>query len=310
MSNIPDRESPVPEDPRAGDPAETEALASRPEENQSSQPSRDSGTDTSAHPDDRQRSRPLAKKLLRPIVLAIVGGVLFVLAIALYPSPGEIASPSYVTLELRSTFSIGSVSYYVSQMSSSIAKILVVVELPLGVRQPAANAPATDFFLIPPPGITFQTCPNDFCYWDGNGYYWTETLNFNEDDAGTGFTNATFFVKAHSFGYAFNDVDAAAAIPQVTLDGPGSLSLHTQYDNATSANSYDWSALPTGFANATTASWDEQVTSGVNPGRVAVGINQGNEQKDSNKTFFAGALIGLAGGALLSAVQEFLHMND
>lgn len=32
--------------------------------------------------------------------------------------------------------------------------------------------------------------------------------------------------------------------------------------------------------------------------------------KNSDDTFIAGALIGLAGGALLSAVQEALHAND
>ena len=52
------------------------------------------------------------------------------------------------------------------------------------------------------------------------------------------------------------------------------------------------------------------MTGGRIPGRAAVGINHAEQTTDDNKTFVAGALIGLAGGALLSAVQEALHAND
>lgn len=101
-----------------------------------------------------------------------------------------------------------------------------------------------------------------------------------------------------------------AAIPEVLYYGPGSPTLFTEYDNAPLGSNYDWSALPTLFGNGTKVLWSEPVTGGLSPGRIAVGINQANQTKNSNKTFFAGALIGLAGGALLSAVQEALHAND
>jgi hypothetical protein len=59
-----------------------------------------------------------------------------------------------------------------------------------------------------------------------------------------------------------------------------------------------------------TVVWNEQVTGGEAAGRVAVGINHGNQAWNDDKTFIAGAFIGLAGGALLSALQELLRQKD
>jgi hypothetical protein len=120
----------------------------------------------------------------------------------------------------------------------------------------------------------------------------------------------TFLIRAHDFGYVSDGINASAAIPAVTYLGQGSPLLETAYYDATAVTSYDWSALQPEFENGTTALWDEPLVSGATQGRIAVGIDHANETKDNDKTFIAGALIGLAGGALLSAVQEALHAND
>jgi hypothetical protein len=116
------------------------------------------------------------------------------------------------------------------------------------------------------------------------------------------------FVKANSIGDTSNGVIADAAIPQVLCNNCVDTVLETQY-NIPSASSYDWSSFPTQFANGTYARWTEQVN-GVAGGRAAVGVNHANQANDDHKTFVTGALVGLAGGALLSAVQEALHAND
>jgi hypothetical protein len=220
-----------------------------------------------------------------------------------------------VTIETTSTVSIGIIGYQVSQVTPSIAKVVIEIMLPTGVTHLPGQAPVLELSLTLPPGTAFRTCPSDFCTLLGGNYYqWAEPLNFNseipEGGTSTGEAIAAFFVRAHSFGYATDGINASAAIPQVFYRGPGSPALEAAYFNATSANSYDWSAFPTEEVNSNLAYWDEPLTSGVAPGRVAVGIDHASETKASNETFFAGALLGLAGGALLSAVQEALHAND
>jgi hypothetical protein len=64
------------------------------------------------------------------------------------------------------------------------------------------------------------------------------------------------------------------------------------------------------FANATFATWTQQVTGGLLAGRDAVGTDYANQSRDNFHTFLAGVILGLVGGALLSAVQEALHAND
>jgi hypothetical protein len=120
---------------------------------------------------------------------------------------------------------------------------------------------------------------------------------------------ASVLVRASNFGETFNGVTASVAIPAILYKGPGTPTAYVEY-RIPSASSYDWSAFPTQFANAAFASWAEVVTSGNVTGRAAVGINHANQSKDDNKTFLAGALLGLAGGALLSAVQEALRAID
>ena len=99
-------------------------------------------------------------------------------------------------------------------------------------------------------------------------------------------------------------------MPQIHLKNPsGEPYLYTQY-NIHSASSYDWAAFPTSNANGTFAGWQENVSGNTLASRAAVGVNHANEAKENSKTFVAGALLGLGGAALLSAIQEALHAND
>jgi hypothetical protein len=83
--------------------------------------------------------------------------------------------------------------------------------------------------------------------------------------------------------------------------------------NISSANTYDWSSTPPVELTNSRAVWAEQVSPGtaLAPGfaqpRVASGINHAAETHDSNLILAAGVLFGLAGGALVAAVQEALH---
>jgi len=45
-------------------------------------------------------------------------------------------------------------------------------------------------------------------------------------------------------------------------------------------------------------------------GRDAIGVNYANQSRDGYYTFLAGVILSLAGGAVISALQEALHAND
>jgi hypothetical protein len=122
-------------------------------------------------------------------------------------------------------------------------------------------------------------------------------------------------VQAHHFGVTSDGVTAAAAIPEITFTGSKGAGLIAAY-RIQSASSYDWSSYPPFTLTNSGAVWHEAVLPGsiYNPadtaGRVASGINHTAQANNDTKTFIAGALLGLAGGALLSAVQEALHASD
>jgi hypothetical protein len=240
-------------------------------------------------------------------MLAFVGVALFLGGLKLYPSTNEPPTPPYANLGISSTFPIGYILYSVDQVSPSIAKIKVVTELPVGAPKPTA---AAQLVMAPPIGTRFETCPIPACQFTPHSEIsvWQKPLSFTK----TGNTVEAvdyFFVKARDFGDTYNGVTAAAAIPSVVYKGPGMPTFYTQY-RIPSASSYDWSTFPTQFANGTFASWAEPVTNGETSGKAAVGIDHANQATADNHTFLAGALIGLAGGALLSAIQEALHAND
>ena len=236
-------------------------------------------------------------------------------ALALYSSPGELAAPPFATISLTSTFSIAEILYTVTPVSSTIADITIAVNLPHNVSSVPARAPAAKLYLEIPSGATFQTCPPPSCGFvrGDDEYSWFQPLNFDGQDQGSGDTDATatFTVKARNFGYVLNDTNASAAIPRVVFLGPGSLApiLYTKYI-VTSADNYNWSSFQPQLTSTREIAWDEPVAGGDTQGLAASGVNYANEAKDSDDTFLAGAFVGLAGGALLAALQEFLHRGD
>jgi hypothetical protein len=251
----------------------------------------------------------------------VIGVALLFGAKALYTSPSELPTPPYATVDLETTFPVTGINYTVDQVSPTIAQIKIEVDLPR--LYPPAGAPTADLFVLPPSGTIFRTCPSAHFNAAGTATApyclrlkletWVQPLTFraaHKLGAFYGVAFADLFVKAHNFGVTFNGVTASVAIPQVFLkNASGGPTVYTKY-NIPSASSYDWSSFPTQFVNGTSAGWNEQVSGDGLDGRAAVGINHANQAKDNTKTFVAGALLGLAGAALLSGAQEALHAND
>jgi hypothetical protein len=320
MSGMPGGLNPEPDNPRPGDPAAEGASAAHPphESHFTARHARDGhDRDGGGRTGGRLRNRPLRKKILTPVILAVLGVMLFIAGIGLYHSEGVPVSPLYSTLRLTSTFPVNDIIYAVGQESPSVDVVVVEVDLPAGTL-PSAKAPTAYLYLSLPPGIAFRTCPKappgstPICVEAQNIYTRVQPLVFEttrNQFASYGAAFASFLIKAHNFGETFDGINASVAIPTVNYQAPGSATLETEYD-VPSAASYNWSSFQPRTATASSAEWNELVANPGLTGRVVTGINYANQGRDDNETFFAGALIGLAGAALLSAVQEALHAND
>lgn len=249
---------------------------------------------------ERQRSK--RTRILTPLALAGAGVLLFLLAILLYPSAAtDVPTPSYPHLGIVTNYPADFVGLSTFQVSPAITEMRISVELTELHAHPTAG-----ILVSLPLGTAFQDCPAGCQAVAGpaRAYVWDKTLAFRDGKA-----TADFFVKAHNFGVAYDGVAAAAAIPDVNYQGPGTPLFLIAY-NIPSAASYDWSSFAPAAVNNQVATWQEDLTSGETAGRAAFGINPAGQASHDNKTFIAGALVGLAGAAILSAIQEALHAGD
>jgi hypothetical protein len=305
-------------DPRPSDPEAGTPVASRPAgKSQPPQPVAASGS-AGAYPDGR-RKLP-RKKIVIPAVLAGLGVVLGIAALLVYPTTSQLPAPIYTTLVFQAPSGIDSLSYQVDQVSPDLAEVKIAVLLSTSTTSTVPAGQQATLTVFPPLGTPFQPCPRAFCKRaPSQTYGWVQPLTFRPGvgpselpdvtAAGT-YAFLNLFVRARDFGVTYNGVTAAAAIPKLIYNAPGEPNLVTQY-RIPAARLYDWSAVPPGFASSSKALWLEAVSSnGVLPPAVATGTNHANDARNTNLTFLAGALVGLAGGALLSAVQEALHATD
>ena len=294
----------------AASPVAAEHRSAGPDEQEGAAASR-SEADTAGR---GSRRIPL-RKIVTPVALFAAAAVFGIIALALYPSTAQLPTPPYASLGITSPIPepVQLIKYLVSQISPARTEMLVTVEMPVGSEIPAPGA--VDVLAAPPSGTRFTTCPAPNCKFAPSSDFmsWAKPLIFSMKPDGAGKLVPTaetgFLVAGRGFGVTYNSTTASAAIPEVLYRGGGTPTLLTQY-NIPGASSYDWSSFPTKFANNSFATWSELVTSGDIGGRAAVGINHANQSSESNDTFIAGALIGLAGGALLSGFTEAMHARD
>lgn len=263
---------------------------------------RDPGPQDNSQPLAAADKRSRLKKVLAPLILAVFGLALLGVAFILYPSSPQNSTPDIAQLNISTTASLGVIEYEVVQHGGT-AEVKISFE-PYGKLPPFATV---GLVFTPPVGTTFVDCPRSDCS-DGE---WTTALDLTSDQQ---FATAEFQVKGGSFGVSYNGLTAAAAIPEVELvssnSDPSPVSMYTTYHFA-AASSYDWSSDPTWSVSKSTAVWMENVPNeGDTAGRAVSGINQGAQTGDDNRTFAAGALLGLAGAAILTAAVEALHVRD
>lgn len=264
-------------------------------------------------PGPRDDSQPLAaadkpsrlKKIVAPLILTVLGLALLGVAFILYPSTPEDSTPDFTEVAVTTNAALAIIEYEVTQHAGT-AEVTISLE-PFGKLPPFATVGLT---FTPPAGTTFVDCPRSAITSCTNGS-WSTALNLTSDQQ---FATAEFQVKADSFGVSYNGLTAAAAIPDFDLSSsnsyPAPVTMYTTY-HFSAASSYDWSSYPTWEVSKSTAVWTENLpNNGDTAGRAVSGINQSAQAADDNRTFAAGALLGLAGAAILAAAIEALHVRD
>lgn len=259
------------------------------------------------------QGRRRLKKIFIPLVLSGLGlGLGLVAYFLVYPSPETgIPVPAYSKIYIETSVPILLASAIIDQ-----GRIRVVVVLPEGAHAPPANA-KEDIRIELPNGASFHNCSGCADYQSSSLFglpsYATGKLTFSRKLFGhpslSMDATVSFQVTPSYFGMDFDGSNAYAAIPEITLKGPR-LEGYQLAANflIPSASSYDWSSSSPTSVDSSSVHWIEDLKSGGMAGRTTDGINHAREANDLTLSFLAGALIGLAGGAILSAMQEALHI--
>jgi len=114
-------------------------------------------------------------------------------------------------------------------------------------------------------------------------------------------------VKADGFAFVENGAELEGELPAVTgVPQSTFMGVFYAFDQA---SSFDWMGgpLPTAISEGT-IEWDETPTSTLQAIPVSA-ANRAAQLGDSNRTFAAGVLSGIAGGALVGFLQELLHVH-
>lgn len=258
---------------------------------------------------------------MAPIVLAVVGVVLLAIVFSqLLPDQDEVSSPSQPFLSIDSTLPVSFINYAVFPSKSG-----VTVSINVTSRQAANGASPADlgvvFALYLPLGWSFLSCRQAGCY----GQPRIKTHNVGLPDtvatwelafsSSTGSTDGGISIEGgHHFGFASDSITEAVALPEVQVNEPNppsgsGIDLDVQYDTLANPGGYDWSSLPPQAETKSYVLWVEELVDGYEPSRVVTGVNHSAEASQNRTTFLAGALAGVAGAALIAALQEGLRLR-
>ena len=270
------------------------------------------------NPPPATAKRPRRKKILVPVVLAVIGLALLVAGFLMYPHRAEAPTPTSASLVING---VGShvnaryvdshmvlIEYAVSQFHPDVAGLAITVVLD---GDSAPHGAKVAIQLSQPGGLTVLRCfPG--CHPASPAYEASALARFIHTTA-----TAYFVLKAHSYGVAANGATAAVAFPEVDFGGTQQASMNLSFGSIPAANTYDWSSYPPLQVSNSYTLWAEPVAPGplrlfprpgrVTNGRVVTGINHDAQAHDSTLTLVVGVLFGIAGGALVAAVQEALH---
>lgn len=256
---------------------------------------------------ERQRSS-LLKKISVPrtfwtsIAMIFAGLIILPISLSLLPDTADVSSPSPLSFTIESPKPILELDYTAQRVSSGSMIRLYLWTQPKNV--PALNR-------------NHATIQIDFTQREIFPVFTPRSRLPSLDQVSVtfdrhGLATKSYLVPGHNLVEAHNNLEEVVSIPQIQYIGPGQPLVRFAYHNLPSASSYDWSSFPPAYmTNDNWIRWDGSLVNGAWASRTVTGLDHTNQQNADHNTFLAGALVGVAGAALVGAFQEFLHaLND
>jgi len=276
-----------------------------------------SGTAESQSRHPRQSHRKRLSKYVRfgpSIILTLVGLGLLIVAFLLLPNQSQSPTPSSPIIYINTSLPIDYLKYQVNVEGPSKYQLSLLLETS-STNASGGNDATVDISI--PPGWQFGECvrlglsgcqrrpvSGSMGGLPGSAGEWTTEVG----STNTGPLDLAITIMGTDFGYTANDVQESVAMPNVKFSNSVNCEMDVVYVGLSGTESYDWSSFPTTLNTTAYISWIEEVMNGIVPARSAVGINHAAQSQDDHYTFIAGALVGVAGGALIGALQEIMHV--
>jgi hypothetical protein len=305
--SVPERTGPT--RPRAGQ------LSARGTGQQPAQETTQSSSEQNRRGVSSAGNHPRRRRMPIPLILAIIGLALLPLAAWLLPGTDQQLAPQQAFVSITSDVPIQTALYQVDNEGPSL--YLLIINLQASVYPDPAND-HMELKVLLPPGLQFKPCssPNSQCIGNpilsadssqGPGVQATwQNLGFNHPYE---YAEAQIMVQGQDFGYATNRTEESVSLPELYINhGSDNFPLSVTYWGLPSPQKYDWSSRPPSEETRSYSIWTEEVAGGYQPPEMAVGVDHSAQDQESTDTFLAGAIVGVAGAALIGALQEFLHL--
>lgn len=277
----------------------------------------------SAQDSDEKRSKPRPKRYRKTIVLLIIFVATVAIAFFVYPRHATVYRPQ----PFKVTFYIDEkvASLNISVLKQPSGEYTLGIDIATDAQKSADNARFAVVSLELPTPVTSDSCKKYSCsstldnssLFPGREYV-TYTADFSKQAPGKQFwiAHKLFTINAPVFAWNENGLDVEGQLPSVQLlnshGGKSSNNPSVQILYTLSDASYDWTGGPspeythvfsTDSPHGVEASWNLPVTELNNPTPVS-GQDNSAIAWDNLRIFVAGALVGIAGGAFVGAIQE------
>ena len=260
----------------------------------------------------------------RSFVLLAVAIGLGLVAITMLPSETPAPAPGAFGLVVLGKIPMSTLNIYESQDLTGESVFDFVIIGPPGVYSGVTSLPSVLVDLSYPTNNAPSCDPTWRCHKYRDNPYLPLRLTLVDDQRGTGASaeySARVIFRGPPLGIDSDTTSVTAELPAVQLVLAqefliGAVEVHYTLANA---SSYDWTTgqrpaatkaddltwyLNLASQDTATGSVYESVSSS------AGAVNQAAQQHEQFLTFLAGALFGVAGGALVGALQEFLDARE